>query len=1110
MVLTGVADGALVIAHPRGRAPRELTLLIDGVYQGSLTSIVEAAAGGAGLKSLNQIADPEFETTMPWALETPGDAVVAGVGFSKKWNLEQGNAAYVHHLRTQGVGLQRLVYRDPVEGERLTVTPGVAYAFGAFFGQHRADVRIVVTFLDTEGRALATAEAAPGEERRGGARYASYALAQGDITAPVEACWATIAVHVQGRVSERRSDSLLLLARPWFGQAGRKTGDRWRKVTLSPAAVAAMRELDRSAVRSRYALPADLYDGRPRRIDVQDAEGRSVLGAPLVLELADPAIGVIEGVSGAAVFGWARPARGSSDVLNVRLVVDGRPAGVARADQRNRRAKGHGYRLQIPNRFMDGLVHRISVLSARSGRVLAETVEFLAVSKTAFDKLQRYGAVPRVWQSPAARQRYEALQAALRAIETTPADDRAAALERLAQISRAHDVLLTGFDMVRGPYAPLSFPVHPKPRVSVVIPAHNKFGVTYYCLSALLFAGARATFEVIVVDDGSSDETLRIEDIVSGITVVRHESALGFVDACNDGVARASGEFVVLLNNDTEPTVGWLDEMLATFDNFDDVGIVGAKLVYPDGRLQEAGGIVWNSGDPANYGRGGNAADPKFNYVRQADYLSGACIMLPAALWSKLGGLSEIYRPAYFEDTDLCFKVKAEGLKVVYNPFCLVYHFEGVSSGTDVTSGMKRFQEINRPTFKARWTELYKDNGEVGVDVDLNKDRGVARRALMVDLQFPRGDNDAGSYAAIQEVRLLQSLGFKVTFAPRNGAYLGRHTERIQKMGVEAVYAPYVRSVEELLEARGGEFDLVYVTRYTVAQDILPLIRRHAPQARIAFCNADLHFLREMREAVLMESGPLMQKADATREAEMAVVAAADVTLSYNDVEHEIMQAAAPGVRIAQAPWVVDVSTDVPGFEARRDVTFLGGFAHPPNRLAVEFFARDVIPGLRDAMPDVTCNVFGSGMSDEVEALGRDGLAIRGFAPDLKGVYDGCRVFVAPLLTGAGLKGKVVDALAYGTPSVLSPIAAEGANLRDGVEVLIARTPHEWVEAITRLYQDPDLWAAMSRAAQAHARRYYSFETAQAQMQRALALGGLSVEPDPRNLVTRKARLSQG
>ncbi|RZJ93798.1 MAG: glycosyltransferase, partial [Brevundimonas sp.] len=388
--------------------------------------------------------------------------------------------------------------------------------------------------------------------------------------------------------------------------------------------------------------------------------------------------------------------------------------------------------------------------------------------------------------------------------------------------------------------------------------------------------------------------------------------------------------------------------------------------------------------------------------------------------------------------------------------------------------------------------------------------RGVARRALMVDLQFPRGDNDAGSYAAIQEIRLLQSLGFKVTFAPRNGAYLGRHTERIQKMGVEAIYAPYVRLVEELLEARGAEFDLVYVTRYTVAQDILPLIRRHAPQARIAFCNADLHCLREMREAVLMESGPLMQQADATREAEMAVVAAADVTLSYNDVEHEIMQAAVPGVRIAQAPWVVDVSTDVPGFEARRDVTFLGGFAHPPNRLAVEFFAHDVIPGLRAAIPDVTCNVFGSGMSAEVEALGRDGLAIRGFAPDLKGVYDGCRVFVAPLLTGAGLKGKVVDALAYGTPSVLSPIAAEGANLRDGVEVLIARTPHEWVEAITRLYQDSDLWAAMSRAAQAHARRYYSFETAQAQMQRALALGGLSAEPDPRNLVTRKARLSQG
>src|SRR3546814_15180033 len=97
--------------------------------------------------------------------------------------------------------------------------------------------------------------------------------------------------------------------------------------------------------------------------------------------------------------------------------------------------------------------------------------------------------------------------------------------------------------------------------------------------------------------------------------------------------------------------------------------MVGAKLIYPKGRLQEAGGIVWNTGDPWNYGRNANPHDPRFNYARQTDYLSGACVMLPLELWRGIGGFSKEYIPAYFEDTDLAFQVRARGYKTVYAPF---------------------------------------------------------------------------------------------------------------------------------------------------------------------------------------------------------------------------------------------------------------------------------------------------------------------------------------------------------------------------------------------------------------------------------------------------------
>src|SRR6185436_15497475 len=150
------------------------------------------------------------------------------------------------------------------------------------------------------------------------------------------------------------------------------------------------------------------------------------------------------------------------------------------------------------------------------------------------------------------------------------------------------------------------------------------------------------------------------------------------------------------------------------FEEFDGVGVVGAKLLYPDGRLQEAGGIVWGGGEAWNYGRNGNALEPRFNYVRQTDYLSGACLMLPKKVWSALGGFDERYAPAYYEDTDLAFRARESGFKTVYTPFSEVFHFEGQSNGTSVESGIKRFQAVNESKFRASWAHAYRAGARLG------------------------------------------------------------------------------------------------------------------------------------------------------------------------------------------------------------------------------------------------------------------------------------------------------------------------------------------------------------------------------------------------------------
>ncbi|OYV66644.1 MAG: glycosyl transferase family 2, partial [Deltaproteobacteria bacterium 21-66-5] len=325
---------------------------------------------------------------------------------------------------------------------------------------------------------------------------------------------------------------------------------------------------------------------------------------------------------------------------------------------------------------------------------------------------------------------------------------------------------------------------------------------------------------------------------------------------------------------------------------------------------------------------------------------------------------------------------------------------------------------------------------------DLAKDRGAMLRALVIDAETPQPDRDAGGYAAIQEMRLLQSLGVKLSFIPENLAYLGNYTEALQRMGVECLYAPYNTSIEGLIQSRGADFDFFYITRYSVAIRYIDSIRAAAPQAKIVFCNADLHFLREVRAAIASRNPAMMEKAAATRELELGVIRRADVTLSYTETEAAVIVSHNfDAGRVMRCPWVVEPAPNVAPFEGRSGVAFLGNFRHPPNEEGMVYFLKEIMPGLRERLPGVKLHIFGSNMTDRLREMATEDVVIEGFVERVEEVYDRCRVFVAPLLSGAGIKGKVIGALAAGTPSVVSPLAAEGVGVSAGVEAIVAESP---------------------------------------------------------------------
>ena len=732
--------------------------------------------------------------------------------------------------------------------------------------------------------------------------------------------------------------------------------------------------------------------------------------------------------------------------------------------------------VRMSNTHLDGRTHLLSLRDKSGSVTYWESFTLVPAILTPADVMQRESAAPfpaSIFAQTA--RRYESLRAIF--AKSGPETD-------FAQLSHALNTVEAGYEKVR--LEPLRFPQIESPDVSIVIPAHNKVEVTYLALCSLLIAPNDASFEVIVVDDASTDETTELEDIVSGITVLHNEEPQRFIRACNAGAEMARGDYIVLLNNDVEVTAGWLDELIAAFGRFGNVGLAGSKLLYPDGRLQDGGGIIWGSGNPWNYGNRQNPDDPRFCYARQADYLSGAAMMVPKSVWQEVGGLSSYLEPMYFEDTDFAFKVRDAGYTTWFVPSSVVYHYEGMTSGTDVTQGFKRYQEVNRPKFKRRWIEAYAKHGRDGQKPDLEKDRGITGRVLFIDYTTPRPDQDAGSYAALQEILLVQSLGYKVTFVATNMAHLGKYTEDLQKLGVEMIYAPFYMTMQDFLSQRAAEFDVFYITRFYVARDVLSQLRSFAPEAKILFNNADLHFLREIRAARTNSDEKRLEDARQTREQEMGVIGQVDVVLSYNESEHAVIEAYSEGkAKIVRTPWVVDIPPHIPPLSERSGLSFLGSFRHAPNAEAVLWFVREIMPRLATRQPDLTLSIYGARMDDEIKALASDTVKPVGFVQEVADAFNPHRVFVAPLLSGAGIKGKVLEALARGIPCVLTPVAAEGIGLRHESDCLIARTPDEWVEAVVRLNQDDALWQKLSETSRQYMADSYSFERGRELMREA-------------------------
>jgi len=643
-----------------------------------------------------------------------------------------------------------------------------------------------------------------------------------------------------------------------------------------------------------------------------------------------------------------------------------------------------------------------------------------------------------------------------------------------------------------------SVPKAGKPIVSIIIAVYNNLVYTLQCLESIKLCKENVPFEVIVIDDYSTDElTEKIIPKIKGLRYYRTKRNGGFVKSINIGAKNAKGKYIYLLNNDTRVTDNYLTYLIEIFKKFDNVGVVGSKLIYPDGKLQEAGGHIYTNGKGFNYGKFQDPNDYRFNYVREVDYISGTAILIKKDIWYKLGGFDENFSPGYYEDTDFQFRVRQAGYKIIYQPRSTIIHYEGITfENVSKDKGKNKYLELNRKKFVKKHYKYLQENNftEDYSQMDYQIFPKNKKHVFVFEDHLPTYDQDSGSLRFSNIVKILQSK-YQVTLIP-HGSYF--HSDKEYKKYYHYYAQQGIRvaanlgqkreiNIEQLLMDNKFEVRAVVLFRPEIAIKYINVVRKYLKKTKIIYDPVDLTHLRLETEINYLKASSssdfdrldrLNQLAHRHKIVDRYLTNKTDEVwaITQEEKQYIIAKFNVAENKIKLIPNILDIKPTKNPYEKRKDMLFIGGFAHPPNVEAIRFYQEKIVPELEKRNININLIVVGS-KTEVLKNLPHRKMKIVGYVDNPYSYFNSCLFAFYPLMTGAGMKGKVTQALGYGLPIITSTIGAQG-NGDDGRKImLIANTPAEFVEKISFIMNNRNAWEEIVRGSRRYFRNNFHFQS---------------------------------